>query len=207
MHTGKYFIAVNFFFSSLSENPVKEWLLLTHRSSVEHLAGLIVSDSCRWGKALRLHRRSSYSLCSEGEGCTGNRGRKVQAFGNFAPQFFINHFDQATFFRDKLVEHVEVQDLLCHDRNPIHWRPCRKQTQYLQSILSTFGSSHRWICTIFHVQYALKTENWLTALLTGGKKVSDVFSARPWLQFYQIQIHFFVLINMNKAIKHTGQLK
>ncbi len=67
-----------------------------------------------------------YVLCSESEGSAGDGGRQVQALRDLPPQLFIYDLHQPPLLCHQLVQHVEVQHLLGHDGNPVHWRPCTK---------------------------------------------------------------------------------
>ncbi len=67
-----------------------------------------------------------YVLSSESEGSAGDGGRQVQALRDLPPQLFIYDFHQPPLLCHQLVQHVEVQHLLGHDGNPVHWGPCTK---------------------------------------------------------------------------------
>lgn len=63
-------------------------------------------------------------LCAEGESCTGYGGGQVQAFGDLPPDLLIDYLNQASFLCYKFIKLIEIQDLLCHDRDTIHWCTC-----------------------------------------------------------------------------------
>lgn len=79
-------------------------------------------------------RPAPCSLCAQSEGGTGDGSGEVQALGYLPPYLLIDDLHQASFFRDELVQGVEVQHLLGHDRNPIHRGPCGDITSPIDGI-------------------------------------------------------------------------
>lgn len=62
-----------------------------------------------------------YWLCAEGEGCTGDWGRQVESLGNLPPQFLVDNLDQTALLCHQPVERVQIQNLLGHNGNTVHW--------------------------------------------------------------------------------------
>lgn len=60
-------------------------------------------------------------LCAQGKGCTGDGSGKVETFGDFPPDLLVNNLHQASFLCHKLIKLVQVQYLLCHDGDAVHW--------------------------------------------------------------------------------------
>lgn len=65
-----------------------------------------------------------HSLSPEGEGSAGDGRGQVQAFGDLPPDFLVDDLHQASFLCDQFIQHVQVQDLLGHDGNPVDWGTC-----------------------------------------------------------------------------------
>lgn len=63
------------------------------------------------------------SKCERG---TGDGGGQVKAFGDLSPDLLVDDFYQPSFLGHQLVEHVEIQDLLCHDGDPVDGSSCRE---------------------------------------------------------------------------------
>lgn len=59
------------------------------------------------------------SLRAQGEGGAGDGGGQVKAFGDLPPDLLVDDLHQPTFLSHQLVEHVQVQDLLGHDGDPV----------------------------------------------------------------------------------------
>lgn len=95
---------------------------------------------------------------------TGDGGGQIKAFGDLSPDLLVDDFHQPSFLSHQLVEHVEIQDLLCHDGDPIDGSPCRetagketwsqreneaKKTARLRlSIFFLIGNSGNSICSL-----------------------------------------------------------
>jgi len=104
------------------------------------------------------------SLGSKCEGGTGDGGGQIKAFGDLSPDLLVDDFHQPSFLGHQLVEHVEIQDLLCHDGDPIDGSSCRetvgKETRHQRekeakktsrlglSISFLIGSSGNSICSL-----------------------------------------------------------
>ena len=58
-------------------------------------------------------------LCAQGESCTSDGGRKVESLCDFSPDLFVDDLHQPPLLSHQLVQHVEIQDLLCHDGDTI----------------------------------------------------------------------------------------
>lgn len=65
-------------------------------------------------------------LGSKRERGTGDGGGQIKAFGDLSPDFLVDDFHQPSFLGHQLVQHVEVQDLLRHDGDPIDGSSCRE---------------------------------------------------------------------------------
>lgn len=65
-------------------------------------------------------------LGSKRECGTGDGGGQIKAFGDLSPDFLVDDFHQPSFLSHQLVQHVEIQDLLCHDGDPIDGSSCRE---------------------------------------------------------------------------------
>lgn len=63
-------------------------------------------------------------LSPEGEGGAGDGCGQVQAFGDLPPDLLIDDLHQAPLLCDQFIQHVQVQDLLGHDGNPIDRGAC-----------------------------------------------------------------------------------
>lgn len=64
------------------------------------------------------------SLGSKREGGAGDGGGQIKAFGDLSPDLLVDDFHQPSLLSHQLIEHVEIQDLLCHDGDPIDGSSC-----------------------------------------------------------------------------------
>lgn len=70
------------------------------------------------------------SLRAQGEGGAGDGGGQVKAFGDLPPDLLVDDLHQPALLGHQLVEHVEIQDLLGHDGDPVDgssWRGGEKR--------------------------------------------------------------------------------
>ena len=64
---------------------------------------------------------NQYSLCSEGECCTSDATGQVEAFADLPPKLLVDDLHQASLGHNQSEEFVQVQGLLGHDGNTVHW--------------------------------------------------------------------------------------
>lgn len=84
------------------------------KRSSQHTKKLLFGSSYQGGVCV-------YWLCAEGKGCTGDWGRQVESLGNLPPQFLVNNLDQTALLSHQPVEWVQIQNLLGHNGNTVHW--------------------------------------------------------------------------------------
>lgn len=74
------------------------------------------------------------SLRAQGEGGAGDGGGQVKAFGDLPPDLLVDDLHQPTLLRHQLVEHVEIQDLLGHDGDPVDGSSCREEKGSMERV-------------------------------------------------------------------------
>lgn len=104
------------------------------RLSQEEVVGAVLSQEEVVGSGLseggggRLSQDEAvqpwHSLCPKCEGSTGDGGRQVEPLGDLPPQFLVDNLYQAAFLGHQHVQHEQVEDLLRHDGDPVHWSAC-----------------------------------------------------------------------------------
>lgn len=109
-------------------NKAIHQLLPSHRIGLSLICNTSVPILCSPVPALLLSMLlgSPDSLSSQRERGTGDGGGQVKAFGDLPPDLLVDDFHQPSFLGHQFVEHVEVQDLLCHDGDPIDGSSCRE---------------------------------------------------------------------------------
>lgn len=75
------------------------------------------------------------SLRAQGEGGAGDGGGQVKAFGDLPPDLLVDDLHQPALLGHQLVEHVEIQDLLGHDGDPVDGSSCgaKRSTERTES--------------------------------------------------------------------------
>lgn len=66
-------------------------------------------------------------LGSKRERGTGDGGGQIKAFGDLPPDLLVDDLHQPSLLGHQFVEHVEIQDLLRHDGDPVDGGSCREQ--------------------------------------------------------------------------------
>lgn len=67
-------------------------------------------------------------LGAEREGGAGDRCGEVEAFGDLSPDLLVDDLHQASLLRHQFIQLVQVQHLLGHNGDAVHWSPCTNNT-------------------------------------------------------------------------------
>ena len=106
------------------------WLPKLTDTQISYVIQLLMQENDNHNRPINYYLSSPsrevyvcvYWLCAEGEGCTGDWGRQVESLGNLPPQFLVDNLNQTTLLCHQPVEWVQIQNLLGHNGDTVHWR-------------------------------------------------------------------------------------